>query len=310
MLFIKGKKLFLVFASFLLIFIPLVFKPATISSLDNISMTFLFLLLEVALYVIYSRIGNWDVPFGSLMTSALILALFRALICLVSSLLIFMAPLSFEVETIPFILIWLGNPVSFLLQIIIICLMMPHLFIEFAPGLLGVELTHKVFPQFEETSRNYGQTQSISKPATQASLSNLFNVYTFDELEAQLGKTIGLEGFIVYSEENLIMWKYLNIEIDSERLVVDLGFLSKRMKDLTPALELAHTRKIIVETKDHFVVNGYVDSVFGYILIFNTTTAVDEIYQRLNVIGNSISVLLKTRYQTLLATRTKGKANG
>ncbi len=305
MIYVQTKKLFYIFATLVIILVPILFLPFGFLPMQYVSFIFALLVLEVLIYATYLRIANWDAPLLPLLILSLIITLVRAALCAVSTLFIGLVQVPEAISGALILYLWLGNPVSFIVQVGILCLIIPHFLLEFAPGLLGSNVSR--FLQKERSA-----TQEPTIPATTAqqvssptATSGFYNVYSFPELEAQLSKSIGLEGFIVFSEEGLVMWEKLHINIDSERLVVLLMTLGKDIKRSTTSLGLAHTDTIIVETDEHLIFNGFVNSVFGYTLIFNASIPRDEMYHRIDMISDSINVLLKTRYQTLVLSRAE-----
>lgn len=304
MIFIRSKILFFVFAILLLILTPMVFVPFINIPLEYLPFVFSLLLLELLIYLTYVRIGNWSVPLAPLFIYSLILVLSRAVLCGISML------LSHLVEFVTpapssFLLIWLGNPLSYIIQIVVLCLITPHLLIEFAPGLLGSELSEFMKEELNAIPYRSASPRTITSLTTPPPTTGLYNVYSFQELEAQLSKCIGLEGFIIFTDESVVLWQYLNLNIDAERLVVKLSLLGENIRKLTSSLGLAQTNKIFLETDEHFIVNGFIDSVMGYVLIFTPTMNIDEMFRRIEIISESVNVFLRTKYRTLITSKAE-----
>jgi len=305
MIFVRSKILFFAFTFILLILTPLVFVPFIHVPLDYIPFVFSLLLLELFIYLTYTRIGNWTVPLTPLFIYSLFLLLLRAILCGISVLLFPLVRGAATAEHTPFLFMWLGSLPSFVIQVVVLCLITPHLLMEFAPGLLG-----SVLPEFMKKETNL-TPQISSSPAPVSSyntippMTGFYNVYSFQELEAQLSKCIGLEGFIIFTEESVILWQHLNLNIDAERLVVELRLIGENIRKMTTALGLAQTDKIILETDEHFIVNGFVNAVLGYVLIFTPTMSIDEMYRRIETISESVSVFLRTKYHTLISSKAE-----
>ena len=304
MILVHSKSLLYLAGLILLIIIPVMLLPIGYLPLDYIPFVFALLLLEIAIYVSYLRIGNWTTPLFPLIILSLLMALLRAVLCVVSLMLLDVIKVPPVLAESPILYLWLGNPISIILQIVLMCLLLPHFLIDFAPGLLGEKIA-----QFFEKEQSGTTVPSFREHRVVLSQmtpgATIYNVYSFPELEAQISKCIGLEGFLIYTDEGLIVWRHLNLNIDTERLVVRLYHLSENMKQSIGAMGLAHTNKIIVETDEHLIFNGFVDSVFGFVLIFNVSIPEEEINRRIDLLSESIKVFLKTRYATFVLSRAE-----
>ncbi|MCX7766856.1 MAG: hypothetical protein N2246_09165, partial [Candidatus Sumerlaeia bacterium] len=235
--------------------------------------------------------------------TALMLTLFRAVVCACSLLILNLFPIIPASPQPTFVSLWMGNPISIFLQIIIIGLIIPHILREFAPGLLGKQLETIISLDIQSGKEEKFPTSHNSESIPVSKVSTVYNIYSFPELDTLLNKTIGLEGFIIYNEEGLIVWQNTRIKIDAERLVIEAMRSGERIKTWTTELGLLPCTKILLETSSHCILNGFVNRTFGYILIFNRTLPVEEMQYRVSVIGESISGFLKSQYRALINSK-------
>ena len=297
MLFVKTRTLFYVFMFFVIIAIPIILPPVIPVSAMYLPLFAGLLIFELAFYLTYVRIGNWSVEFTPLLSFSIFLALFRAFMCLIAGMLAAL----FEIRSTTgawesFVLIWLTNPVSLLLQMLVIALATPHILMEIAPGLLGPRLTDLLRMEQVAMKSVSSSSDATTAPPTATPAGGAYLVYSFEELDAQLIKTVGLEGFIIYSSEGVVVWKNLHINIDTDRLVIEVRELLDKTGSLTGTIGLDSVLSVIFQTHNHILFNGIMDDRFGYILIFNTKLPIPEIYGRVEVITESIKLFLSSRY--------------
>lgn len=305
MLILRKKSLLLIFTVLVLILIPLLFTGKRPFYSHYAGIIFIFIILELAIYVTYILASNWSLLLFPVLTTALVLTLFRAIMCLGSLLVIHLFPIISPTTQINFVLLWMGNPLSIFLQILIIGLILPHLLREFAPGLLGKQLNKLISLETQSGEETTTSTSQTSEQPPASKVSTVYNIYSFHELDTLLTKTIGLEGFIIYNEEGLIVWQNTRIKIDAERLVIEAIRSADKIKTWTTELGLLPCTKILLETSSHCILNGFVNRIFGYILIFTRTLPLEEMQYRVSVLGESISGFLKTHYRALINSQTE-----
>jgi predicted regulator of Ras-like GTPase activity (Roadblock/LC7/MglB family) len=127
-------------------------------------------------------------------------------------------------------------------------------------------------------------------------------LYSFQELENYFHKIIGLEGFVLYSHEGLVVWKDLQIDLDVESLVARYKNYNAGIDWVTQECGLGQSMRFIVETQHHFLINIHVATGFFLLLVFNNQLPLSDIVHRIGIMVRSIQAFLASRYRFSAAT--------
>jgi predicted regulator of Ras-like GTPase activity (Roadblock/LC7/MglB family) len=292
MILIRKDLLFCVFGFLTLFLLPFLF--VSMPSLPTQTMLFPMVALEFLLYLLYIRISAKHAALGPAFVLSFVLVVGRWVVCLADGLLLSLFNPNFLVSNIG--ALWVGNPFSALLQIFVILTFVPHLVVRFAPGVLG-DASRTLL--FENSARLPGSGAVNEKPElpTATPLDGLVRVYSFTELEDYFHKIIGLEGFVLYSAEGLVMCKDLQINLDVEGLVARYQYFSSGIEQVTHAHGLGLPVRAVVETRKHYLFNIQVSSQFFLLLVFNNQLPLPDIVHRIRIMVRSIEAFLALRYR-------------
>ncbi len=290
MILFRKDFLFCVFGFLTLFLLPFFFTP--MPPLPTHTMLFPVVALEFLLYFLYIRVNTKQTILGPTFVCSFVLVVGRWIICLIDGLLFSLFNPDFLASNIG--ALWVGNPVSALLQMFVILTFVPHLAVRFAPGFLG-ETARSILSQSSSLPVQKSVSQKPELP-TATPLGGLVRVYSFQELEDYFHKIIGLEGFVLYSDEGLVVCKNLQINLDVEGLVARYYNFNSGIEWVTQSHGLGQPTRITVETQNHYLFNIQVTSQFFLLLIFNNQLPLLDIVHRIQIMVRSVQAFLASRY--------------
>ncbi|MEQ8821232.1 MAG: roadblock/LC7 domain-containing protein [Sumerlaeia bacterium] len=260
----------------------------------------LVLAAEIVLYFFLTLFTNPRIPLVSTIVLSVGMALFRAIACVLGS----AAASAFsegQLQPIEgWMVAWIGNPIGVLIQFILLALAAPHFLEMVFPDMIGRETRQKLLGS---SSRPVESNRSAQNPMSDSNPSGGFiQVFSYDELTAVIRKSHGLEGFIIYNNEGLIVWRDLPIRLESDRLVAKLMALHDQLADVVEASSLSRVRKVMVESREHLVFITPLNQNFGMIMVYNQSTTPSESFTRLAVIAKTTREFLQWKYPGLPVT--------
>ena len=292
MILIRKDFLFLVFGFLTIFLLPFFFTP--MPPLPTHTMLFPVVALEFLLYFLYISVNTKQTDLGPAFVCSFVLVVGRWIICLIDGLLFSLFNPDFLASNIG--ALWVGNPVSALLQMFVILTFVPHLAVRFAPGFLGEAARSLLLRSSDSVSVQKSARERPELP-TATPLGGLVRVYSFQELEDYFHKIIGLEGFVLYSEEGLIVCKDLQIDLDVEGIVARYYNFNSGIEWVTQSHGLGKPIRITVETQNRYLFNIQVTSQFFLLLIFNNQLPLLDIVHRIQIMVRSVQAFLASRYR-------------
>jgi predicted regulator of Ras-like GTPase activity (Roadblock/LC7/MglB family) len=291
MIFIRKDALVYVFGFLALFLIPFFFVSMPLLPTETV--LFPIVALEFLLYLLYIRVSAKQRDLGPAFACSFVLLVGRWIVCLIDGLLFSLFNPDFLTSNIG--AIWVGNPISALLQMFVILTVMPHLVVRFAPGILGEAERNLSLAGSSSPSGQRAAGEKTELPAA-TPLGGLVRLYSFQELENYFHKIIGLEGFVLYSQEGLVVWKDLQIDLDVESLVARYKNSNSGIERVTQECGLGQSMRFIVETQNHFLINIHVAKGFFLLLVFNNQLPLSDIVHRVGIMVRSIQAFLASRY--------------
>lgn len=291
MILIRKDVLFYFFGLLAIFLLPFFFTP--MPPLPTHTMLFPVVALEFLLYFLYIRVSARQASLGSTFVCSFILVVGRWVICMIDGLLFSLFNPDFLMSNIG--ALWVGNPLSALLQMFIILTFAPHVAVRLAPGFLG-ETARSILLQSTGGTRLQRPVNEKAELPTATPMGGLVRLYSFQEIEDYFHKVIGLEGFVLYNEEGLVVCKDLQINLDAEGLVARYQNFNSGIVWVTQAHGLGQPMRVIVEAQSRYVFNVQVTSQFFLLLIFNDQLSLLDILHKVKILVRSVEAFLVSHY--------------
>lgn len=303
MFLMKMNRLFFILGFLALLAIPLMVPAFGTVQMDagdietaQISQLILIIivLVEIFLYFFFGLISGAAASILKLIQYSFLMFLVRFIICFIAA--IIFALFKILPQTYAVILFWVGNPILALIQIFILMFYGPHLAIA-----LGTEMINEESVKAIKSDQNEDMRPAAIPPYSGAAPSGGFvHLFNFNELGRQLTNIIGMEGFVLYTWEGLILWENCPLRVDKEKLAVRSLFEWQHLKDSQRDTGFGEPGTFISETPDHRFIHVAFDSRFFGVMILKKEADLGDILNRLSLQERSIREFLDMRYSLLL----------
>ncbi len=290
-----------------LIALPIAFSgaPAVVTSPVAVP---LLLGIEILVYFIAALAMNPKATVGMAIGTALVFAVLRAVCALLGGVLatVLFPALPSEFETYhP----WL-NPGSGLLQALLLVFAGPYLLALAIPELIGREEALGLRGERPGPSPARSSLGPGTAPMETVPTGGFIQVFSFEELAGVIKKCPGLEGFIIYNEEALVVWEDLPVNLDTDRLTPLLVTTATGLGALMIETGVGRTRRLLVDCPNHQILLTTLNQTFGLILFFNGRTPPDEVHGRISMLARTAREFLQWKYPGLpLATHRSTERN-
>ncbi|MEO8376636.1 MAG: roadblock/LC7 domain-containing protein, partial [Candidatus Sumerlaeota bacterium] len=124
-------------------------------------------------------------------------------------------------------------------------------------------------------------------------------VFSFEELASMMKKSHGLEGFVIYSNEGLVVWKELPVQVQLDTLVAKISAEATHLGQLMQDNGLSKVRRLMLESREHYLFATTLNQNFGILLLFSGRSAPEEIFSRIGVLAKSTREYLQWKYPSL-----------
>ncbi len=204
-----------------------------------------------------------------------------------------------------FINAWIGNPIGVFLQIVLLMLVLPHALSAAAPGLVSHEMERAMEggagkkESGEAMERVAGQGANGAGAFSIQPTGGAIQVFGFDELQSIFRKSTGMEGFILYTSEGLVLWKDMPIRMNVELLVARLQSQCDGLTGTVEDFGLTRARKVIVDSREHFLLNTRLNNNFSLIMLFSNQVDIAAAWNRLAIMAKTSREFLQWRYPAL-----------
>ncbi len=189
-----------------------------------------------------------------------------------------------ELATPGFFELWVGNPVSVIVQMIALMVTVPHVLDIMVPGILGRDAAPAARPRGEiDSSPSGGFVQAFS----------------FQDLSGVVRKAPGLEGFLVFSKEGLVVWKEIPIRLETDVVVSRLMHASSAIGQVSESGGLGRLRRTFVQTREHLLCIVELNANFGMILVYSGRTKLADCEPRVDVLAKTAREFLQWKYPGL-----------
>lgn len=256
--------------------------------------------VEVVLYFVLALFASTKMQLGTALYVALSFVIIRAL-CSAGAGFVFSLTASGDGSSI--LAAWVGNFVSVALQMLMLVFLGTHIVAAKLPEVLTPELASMLsgddVPAPARASARGGDARGAKSSSAR---DGFVQVFSYDELAGTLRKTQGLEGFVVFSNEGLVVWRDLPMRLDLDRLVAQTLATTDQMGAVMDSAGLTRVRRVMAESKEHFLFTTSLNSSFGLLLLFNSRVAPEEILSRVGYLSKTAREFLQWKYPALPLT--------
>jgi predicted regulator of Ras-like GTPase activity (Roadblock/LC7/MglB family) len=188
------------------------------------------------------------------------------------------------------------NPLGAFIQVLILLTSGPYILALAAPGLVGFKEAEELLGSGSKERKGgvRGDHSHDSNPT-----GGFIQVFSFDELTAQFKKNPGLEGFVIYNEEGLVVWKDFPLKLNIEELTSQLMVKTEQLSQVTYNGGLSRVQRIILQNRDHYLMTATLNQNFGLMVMFNSRTSVNEVTARIDIIVKTAREFLQWKYPSL-----------
>jgi predicted regulator of Ras-like GTPase activity (Roadblock/LC7/MglB family)/uncharacterized RDD family membrane protein YckC len=243
------------------------------------------ILSEFVVYFIAAMVSNPRATIGMAFGTALLFLILRGICAAIGGLI----ALGIAAEgSIGVFNAW-SNPLCVILQVVVILVGGPYLVATVIPDLVGSE----------QAAGLTGSAKQLSGAIDSSPTGGFVQVFSYEELAGLIKKGHGVEGFIIYSNEGLVVWHDLPVRLNIDVLTAKVLNASVQMGNIMMENGLTKVRRVMVETREHAVFATTLNQNFGLIILFNGRTSPSEVSSRIAVITKSAREFLQWKYPSL-----------
>lgn len=196
-----------------------------------------------------------------------------------------------------FMVLWLGQPLAVVLQVLVFIFVLPYFLAVMAPGVL----TDTIFESI--IGHESPHAAPVEKPAA-ASPANkditptggVLQIYTLEDIPKFFEKVAGLEGYAIYTNEGLLFCHNLDEEQRVERLGVRVQQCLDSMRTTAHDCDLEEPSRLILESDNFSMFLTPITPHFWGLFIFNKNVSLDNCHGKIKVLANSVKSFFTTRY--------------
>ena len=249
------------------------------------------ILVEAIIYFVAAMVSNPRATIGMAAGSAIVLVVVRAVCASIGGIIFFL--LAGKGSAADFLWVW-GNPMVAVVQAVILVLAGGYLLAIMIPDLLGQAQAVALLGTSAKKVQDQGRAGLDTNPT-----GGFIQVFSFEELAAVVKKSHGIEGFMLVSTEGLVVWRELPLRVDVDSLSAKIFGHSQAIGSLVEDSGLTKVRRLMVESREHFLFATTLDQNFSLILLFNGRVAPEEILSRIAVLAKSCREFLQWKYPSL-----------
>jgi len=279
--------------------IGLVFGHLTPAFGDLTLALWLVLLIEVVVYFLGAVVSNPEIHAARALLLAVLLCLTRLVVSAVAGLLI--AFLSEETLGDATLRAWVGNPAGVFLQVFLLMLMAPHVVQMLAPGLLSPQIIAVMEGGTVPRPPPPMGRQDLTRGAEP--VGGFIQVFSLQELQSIFRKSVGMEGYIIYTSEGLVLWKDFPIRLDVEALAAQAAASTEATAATMEGFGLSRVRRVVVEAREHNIFQTRLNPNFGLIMLFSSSVRIEDCWSRMSILARTTQEYLHWKYPDLGAFR-------
>ena len=302
MIFIKINRLFYLFGILVFLCLPFLVLILNVEQTSYQNLEFgipsnilpLMIVIECLIYFFFGALSGSDLSTMQLIQYSISLAFFRFLMCLGGSVFFTILQGVSQIKAIQ--LFWAGNPLLVLLQVFLLMLFAPHLILLLYPGLMGEKERLLLIAEGKKPEGD----RSFSLRLETTPMGGFIRVYSFKELGHLFTNLMGLEGYILYTREGLILWQDCQLRLDAEKLVVCFQKEWNCHRSNQIAIGFDEPERIITQTAEHTFLHAAFHKDFSGIFIFRPDTPIGDILSRFKYLERTAKEFLESRYSPVV----------
>ncbi|MCC6546733.1 roadblock/LC7 domain-containing protein [Candidatus Sumerlaeota bacterium] len=196
------------------------------------------------------------------------------------------------------------HPLTVVIQVAILLCAGPYILAVMIPELVGAGQAATLRGDQLQTA---GGAQARAGGLEMTPTGGFIQVFSFEELASMMKKSHGLEGFVIYSNEGLVVWKELPVQVQLDTLVAKVSAEANYLGQLMQDNGLAKVRRLMLESREHYLFATTLNQNFGILLLFSGRSAPEEIFSRIGVLAKSTREYLQWKYPSLAVSASAAR---
>ena len=258
----------------------------------GMGMLVIVVIIEFIVYLVVSMITNPRANFGMALGTAVVYLLLRWICSFLGGI---SANANGTMDPLAALAIAV-HPLTVVLQVAILLSAGPYILALTIPELVGTGPAATLRgDQLQAASAAQAKQGGLEMSPT----GGFIQVFSFEELASMMKKSHGLEGFVIYSNEGLVVWKELPVQVQLDTLVAKISAEANQLGQLMQDNGLSKVRRLMLESREHYLFATTLNQNFGVMLLFSGRSAPEEIFSRIGVLAKSTREYLQWKYPAL-----------
>jgi len=293
------KNILLVIFSFLvLVLIPASFADLRTTDVPHEVIIPIILAIEFVLYFFAVMVANPKATVGVAAGGSVYFILIRVVATLIGSGLAALGADSLAGQSADPISL-LSNPLSCFFQIAVLIFAGPLFAALIFPDLVGREAADSMLGNRPAKASSSRTGPGQGQPLDSSPSGGFIQAFSYEELAGIIKKSHGIEGFILYSTEGLVVWKELPIRFDAEEITARLCGATEQVGSITLAIGLQKPRRLMIEGRETSIIIANINQSFNLLLLFNNRVPSGEVLDRVSILTKSCREFVQWKYPSL-----------
>lgn len=263
---------------------------------------------ELILYFIALLLTSPSLGGGRILTLSLLLALARLALSVVAAPALALGAGADGADAL--LRIWVGNPFGALVQAVLLLITLPFALEKIFPSWLSEDMRARLAaeeggapgaPAARTAASPPRATEPVYRETSPAG--GVIQVFSYEELQSIFRKSVGLEGFILFTVEGLVLWKDLPIRLNLDTLIAQLQSQCDTLALSVETHGLTRARKVVVESREHALYYTRLNNNFNLVMIFSSAAMPQECWNRLAIMAKTAREFLQWKYPGLPSLR-------
>lgn len=258
----------------------------------------LLLAVELIVYFVLSMVANPVASLGAVIGVSMVMVLAR-LCCVVVGvhLAAWLGELPVSVPVA--ISAVLSNAFFFLMHTMIMVVASPHVVDGLLPDYFAEDAKARMRADEGPAMESAPTAVRGAGGAEVSAKGGFVQVFSFEELSGVLRKSTGLEGFLIYSSEGLLVWRDLPLRLEVDDLVAQLSASHSQLSGQVERGGLTRVTRLSMEMRDHLVFTAPLNAGFGIVLVYSSRVSPAECFSRLSNVARTSREFLQWKYPAL-----------
>lgn len=273
----------------------------------------ILLAVELLVYFVLSMVANPAASLGAVIGLSVLMVLAR-LSCVVVGVslaavlgdLTAVVPNTDMLSPVPQVIAAvLSNAVFFLIHLMTMLVASPHVVDALLPTYFSAEGKARLHGDEAPVGDEAAVVRVASAPEHSAK-GGFVQVFSFEELSGVLRKSTGLEGFLIYNNEGLLVWRDLPMRLEVDDLVAQLSSSHHQLSGRVERGGLTRVSRLAIELRDHLVFVAPLNAGFGMVLVYSGRVSPADCFARLGNVARTAREFLQWKYPALSGGATSG----